>query len=68
MFDSNLDVTACLILFLYRRGLLGKVLDYVAKEAGLGIKEPDFVGIPHVGQTQPEMAFLDQQSGRRTTH
>ncbi len=58
-------------LLLYSRELLGEVLDRVAKEAGLGhagIKEPDFVGIPHVGQTQPEMAFLDHQSGHRTAH
>ncbi len=65
------DVANRLRLLLYSRELLGEVLDRVAKEAGLGhggIKEPDFVGIPHVGQTQPEMAFLDHQSGHRTAH
>ncbi len=65
------DVANRLRLLLYSRELLGEVLDHVAKEAGLGhggIKEPDFVGIPHVGQTQPEMAFLDHQSGHRTAH
>ncbi len=69
---GRVDATAdCLRLLLYSRELLGEVLDRVAKEAGLGhggIKEPDFVGIPHVGQTQPEMAFLDHQSGHRTAH
>ncbi len=61
------DVANRLRLLLYSRELLGEVLDRIAKEAGLGhggIKEPDFVGIPHVGQTQPEMAFLDHQSGQ----
>lgn len=42
-----------------------------AEEAGLGhggVKEPELVGLPHVGQTQSEMVFLDHQSGHRTTH
>lgn len=60
----------CLRLLLCSRELLAKALDRIAKEAGLGhrvIEEPYLVSVPHVSQTQPEMAFWDHKHGHRMT-
>ncbi len=56
------DVFGGFSLLLCGGELLGEVLHRIAKVAGLGhggIQEPHLVSLPHVGQTQPEMAFLD---------
>ncbi len=58
------DVLDRLSLLLCSQELLGHVLDCVAEEAGLGhggLEEPNFV--PHVDQTQPEVALLDHKCG-----
>ncbi len=50
--------------------LLGHVLDCVIDEAGLGhrdLEEPNFVYVPHVNQTQPQVALLYHWCGHRTT-
>ncbi len=63
------DVPDCLSLLLCSGELLGEVLHRVAEQAGLGhggIQEPCLVYLLHVGQTQPEVAFLDHHGGHRT--
>ncbi len=64
------DMLDRLSLLLCSRELLGHVLDCVAKEAGLGhrnLEEPNFVGIPHVNHTRPEVTLLDHKCGHGTT-
>ncbi len=63
------DVPDCLSLLLCSGELLGEVLRRVAEQAGLGhggIQELCLVYLLHVGQTQPEVAFLDHHGGHRT--
>ncbi len=63
------DVPDCLSLLLCSGELLGEVLHRVAEQAGLGhggIQEPCLVYLLNVGQTQPEVAFLDHHGGHRT--
>ncbi len=48
----------------------GQTLDRVVKKPGLGhrgIQKPSLVSIPHVGQTQAEITFLDHKRGYRMT-
>ncbi|WP_233220271.1 hypothetical protein, partial [Micromonospora sp. RP3T] len=63
-------MTDRLSLLLDCRELLGKVLDSVAEEAGLGdrsVEKACFVDICHLRQVQPEVAFLDHECGHHLT-
>lgn len=48
---------------------MGEVRPTIAKEAGLedmGVKKADFVGFPHPGQVQPEVALIDHKCAQGT--
>lgn len=56
-------------LLLYCQELMGEVRPTVTKEAGLedmGVKKADFVGFPHPGQVQPEVALIDHKCAQGT--
>ena len=59
-----------LSLLLSSRELLGKVLDCTTEEASLGyggVEEPGSLGLPHIGQVEPQMSLLDHTSGHHLT-
>ncbi len=62
------DVLDRLGLLLYRRELLGKALNGVAKQPRLGdggVKKACLVDVLHLYQVEPEMVLLDHHGGHR---